>query len=52
MAVYGIGAMYGGTEDQTDKFIDLGVACISEHTASGRLERLGGIIRNGPRNLI
>jgi hypothetical protein len=28
MAVYGIGAMFGGTDDQTQKFIDMGVACI------------------------
>src|SRR5258708_29102876 len=28
MAVYGIGAMYGGTDDQTDNFIKMGVACI------------------------
>jgi hypothetical protein len=28
MAVYGIGAMYGGTDDQTDNFIKMGVACV------------------------
>jgi hypothetical protein len=28
MAVYGIGAMYGGADDQTDNFIRMGVACI------------------------
>jgi len=28
MAVYGIGAMYGGTNDQTDDFIKMGVACV------------------------
>jgi hypothetical protein len=28
MAVYGIGAMYGGVDDQTEKFITMGVACV------------------------
>lgn len=28
MAVYGIGAMYGGTDDQTENFITMGVACV------------------------
>ena len=28
MAVYGIGAMYDGTDDQTNNFIQLGVACV------------------------
>ena len=28
MAVYGIGAMYGGTVDLTDDFINNGVACV------------------------
>ena len=28
MAVYGIGAMYGGTEDMSEKFLENGVACI------------------------
>jgi hypothetical protein len=28
MAVYGIGAMYEGTEDQTNKFLELGIACV------------------------
>lgn len=28
MAVYGIGAMYDGTVDQTDIFVQLGVACV------------------------
>ena len=28
MAVYGIGAMYEGTEDQTDNFVKMGVACV------------------------
>jgi len=28
MAVYGIAAMYGGVDDQTKKFFDLGVACV------------------------
>ncbi len=28
MAVYGIGAMYGGADDQTDNFIKMSVACV------------------------
>jgi hypothetical protein len=28
MAVYGIGAMYDGTNDQTEIFIKMGVACV------------------------
>ena len=28
MAVYGIGAMYGGTEDKSEDFIKNGIACI------------------------
>src|SRR5438552_3239171 len=28
MAVYGIGATYNGTEDHSQEFIDMGVACV------------------------
>ena len=45
MAVYGIGAMFGGIDDQTQKFVDMGVACIgwSPHDAPAAHQQMASV---------